>query len=292
MTIGSLGYLGFKVSDLSAWHGFAVDVLGMMPAEPADGAQRYRLDGQAWRVAVEPGETDDIAYVGFEVAGPEALEAVGERLAAGGFAAAAGDEALKTTRGVTDLLTCQDPDGLAVEIYYGPTLRQETPFASPAGVGGFLTGSQGLGHVVLSAPDIARTRAFYRDALGFRLSDIIRMRLSPTFAMDLEFYHCNPRHHTLAFAPVPARKRLNHFMVQVNSLDDVGFALERMARAGATVTQTLGRHSNDHMVSFYARTPSGFEVEYGWGALEVDDAIWQVTRHDVTSLWGHKRTGA
>ena len=36
--------------------------------------------------------------------------------------------------------------------------------------------------------------------------------------------------------------------------------------------QTLGRHPNDRMFSFYAKTPSGFQFEFGWGGREVDDA--------------------
>ena len=84
MTIGSLGYVGFSVKDPEAWSAFATGVLGLMPGEPAGGAQRYRLDDLAWRIAVEPGEADDLAYVGFEVAGPTELEAVRERLTAAG----------------------------------------------------------------------------------------------------------------------------------------------------------------------------------------------------------------
>lgn len=29
---------------------------------------------------------------------------------------------------------------------------------------------------------------------------------------------------------------------------------------------------DDHMLSFYLRTPSGFEIEHGWGGSEGDDA--------------------
>jgi biphenyl-2,3-diol 1,2-dioxygenase len=50
----------------------------------------------------------------------------------------------------------------------------------------------------------------------------------------------------------------------------------------------LGKHTNDHMVSFYLRTPSGFAVEYGWGAREVDDRTWQVQVHTAGSMWGHQ----
>ena len=136
---------------------------------------------------------------------------------------------------------------------------------------------------------LAAARRFYRDVLGFRLSDIIRMRVSAQVSFDLEFFHCNRRHHSLALMPVPMPRRLHHFMIQAPTLDAVGFAMERAQAAGAPITATLGRHTNDHMVSFYARTPAGFEVEFGYGALEVDDATWRVSRHDKPSRWGHKR---
>jgi 2,3-dihydroxybiphenyl 1,2-dioxygenase len=289
MTIGSLGYLGFQVKDPAGWEVFATGVLGLMPAEPAGEARRFRLDDLAWRIAVEPGERDDLAYVGFEVAGSAEMEAVRDRLAEGGVAVGNGDPELLAARGVLGLISCQDPDGLAVEVFYGPTLRSETPFASPAGVDAFVTGEQGLGHVVLSTKDMAAARRFYQDLLGFRLSDIIRMRAGPKFSFDMEFFHCNARHHTLALMPIPMPKRLHHFMVQTPSLDTVGFALERASAAGAPITSGLGRHTNDHMVSFYSRTPAGFEVEFGYGAIEVDDATWRVGRHDKPSSWGHKR---
>lgn len=290
MSIGSLGYLGFKVKDPAAWDMFATRVLGLMPAEPAGAAQRYRLDDFAWRIAVEPGQSDDLAYIGFEVAGAAELEAVGNRLADAGVTIGNGDPELLDERGVLGLISCTDPDGLKVELFYGPTQRTETPFASSAGVGAFVTGSQGLGHAVLSTGNMDTARRFYQDLLGFRLSDIIRMRMSKEFSFDMEFFHCNPRHHTIALMPVPLPKRLHHFMLQVPTLDTVGFALERAGAAATPITATLGRHTNDHMVSFYMRTPAGFEVEFGTGAIEVDESTWRVLRHDKPSSWGHKRS--
>lgn len=289
MSVDSLGYLGFRVKDPDAWAAFASDVLGLMPGEAPGGAQRFRLDDMAWRIAVEPGDADDVAFLGFEVADEAALEAMRARLLEGGVAVGNGDPDLLAARQVLGLIACRDPDGLDVEIFYGPTMRTETPFVSPAGVASFVTGAQGLGHVVLSTKDMAAARRFYQDLLGFRLSDIIRMQPTPQFGFDMEFFHCNPRHHTLALMPVPLGKRLHHFMVQTPTLDAVGFALERASAAGTPITASLGRHTNDHMVSFYARTPAGFEVEFGYGALEVDDATWRVSRHDKPSSWGHKR---
>jgi biphenyl-2,3-diol 1,2-dioxygenase len=284
--------MGFKAADLAAWSSFSTDVLGLMPVAAPEGCLRFRADAQDWRISIEPGAEDDLDFVGFEVAGREALEALTARLRAAGVAMGNDDAGLASARGVTSLVSCRDPQGLGVELYYGPTERHEIPFASTAGVNGFVTGTEGIGHVVIAAPDMAASRRFYQDLLGFRLSDIIRMMLGPDRSIDLEFYHCNPRHHSLALVPIPAPKRLFHFMLQVASLDEVGFALERAEAAGVAITATLGRHTNDHMVSFYARTPSGFEVEYGCGARTVDDATWRVVRHDATSSWGHKRADA
>jgi biphenyl-2,3-diol 1,2-dioxygenase len=59
-------------------------------------------------------------------------------------------------------------------------------------------------------------------------------------------------------------------------------------RTASCLTTTIGRHVNDHMISFYSRTPSGFELEFGWGAREVDDRSWVMTRHNRTAMWGHK----
>jgi hypothetical protein len=71
----------------------------------------------------------------------------------------------------------------------------------------------------------------------------------------------------------------------VSQLAYVGIGVSDMTRRRAFAT-TLGRHSNDQMVSFYVVT-SGFEVEYGGGGRLVDDATWQVQRHDRGGLWGH-----
>jgi len=287
MGIVALGYIGLEVGDLGAWSRFSEDVLGLMRAGEA--GHRYRIDSQAWRISLQQGDGDDLSYAGFEVADAAAHQALRERLAQAGFVPSSGDAQLIAERGVTDLFHCQDPDGLRVEVYYGPTLATEAPFTSPVGGAGFVAGEQGLGHIVLTTSRMEATRAFYQDVLGFRLSDIIRMRLGDAGAMDLEFFHCNPRHHTLALVPMAAPKRLLHFMLQARVLDDVGFALDRVAASGAPLAQTLGRHTNDQMVSFYVKTPSGFEVEYGWGGQEVNEDLWRVVRHDKPSIWGHKR---
>lgn len=289
VSVRALAYIGVAVEDPDAWLRFATDTLGLMRADEADGAGRLRVDQRAWRIAVEKGAMNDLAFAGFEVGGAGELAAMRRKLQALGVAVEDDDGALAADRGVTELIHCVDPAGTRVEIFYGATDRFERPFVSPAGVGGFVTGDQGLGHVVLGGDDIAAMRAFYVDALGFRRSDLIRMEFRGLGKKELEFYHCNPRHHTVALVPLRGPRRIFHFMVQVASIDDVGFALDRVQAAGARITSTLGRHTNDHMISFYAETPGGIEVEYGFGARTVDDAHWTEALHHRPSIWGHRR---
>jgi biphenyl-2,3-diol 1,2-dioxygenase len=117
--------------------------------------------------------------------------------------------------------------------------------------------------------------------------DLARARLDGAVFVELVFLHCNPRHHTLALVPGPMPKRLNHLMLQVDSMDDVGLAHDRAGRLGVRISDGLGRHTNDHMFSFYADTPSGFQVEFGWGGRTID-SNWTVVRHKAQRIWGHR----
>lgn len=81
-------------------------------------------------------------------------------------------------------------------------------------------------------------------------------------------------------------------MIQTRDMDEVGKAYDRVRDHGLRVTQELGRHSNDRMFSFYAQTPSGFEFEYGAGAIEIDDAQWVPKIYNRGSDWGHHRPRA
>lgn len=286
MSIQRLGYLGFEVTDVSAWRSFVTDKLGAMEGTVSDEQALFRIDSRDWRLSVTKGPSDDYLFAGYEVEDDKALKRAQDRLEAHGVSVKVEGAELIKKRGVLGLLSCADPFGNRVEVYYGATERFEKPFASPLGVSGFETGDQGLGHYVLGIQDMDAALRFYIDALGMKLSDIIDWTISPEMRTTLHFMHCNGRHHTLALALMPPGKKLHHFMLQSKEMNDVGFAYDRFESVGALVT-TLGCHTNDHMFSFYGATPSGFAVEFGWGARDVDVG-WSVVRYDKISIWGHK----
>lgn len=282
-----LGYFGIGARDLGAWEEFGTAVLGLhSTGRDAEGALVFRMDAHQRRIVVHPSSDEDLLYAGWEVRNAEELAAFAKRLDSAGVAVEYPGAGPAAARGVRELIRFKDPDGLTTELYYGAVTAQDRPMRSPRAVSGFVTGAQGLGHLVVRAANVRATTRFYCDVLAFGLSDFIQMQVAPDVVLEVPFLHCNPRHHSLALLGAPLPKRLQHFMVEVRTLDDVGFAWDLAKRRGIEITLDLGRHSNDHMVSFYMRTPSGCDVEYGFGARVIDNE-WAVEQHTVISSWGH-----
>jgi hypothetical protein len=136
---------------------------------------------------------------------------------------------------------------------------------------------------VLTVERIDPVMSFYMDLLGFGLSDYMD---KPFRAY---FFHINARHHSLALIET-GTNGMHHLMVELFSLDDVGQSYDVALGEEGRVNVTLGRHTNDFMTSFYAKTPSSFMVECGWGGRDIDPATWKpVELTDGPSLWGHER---
>ena len=76
-------------------------------------------------------------------------------------------------------------------------------------------------------------------------------------------------------------------MLEMPDIDDVGQTLDRAKAAGVRITSTLGRHKNDHMLSFYMESPAGFDVEIGTGGLLCGDD-WLAHEFCEGDIWGHE----
>jgi len=290
----SLGYLRIESTDVAAWREFGVRALGMVEGRGPDPSALYlRMDDFPARLVIVPGESDRLLASGWEVAGMDTFDQVARSLMDASVAVKSGTGAELADRRVAALMRFDDPAGNAMEVFCGAALEHR-PAVSPYG-NRFVTGDQGLGHVVLPVSDEESALRFYTRVLGFRLRDSIRMAPElfgrpPGPPLWMRFLGCNPRHHSLALAPFPAAPGIVHLMVEVATLDDVGRAMDRCARRKAPVSATLGRHANDLMVSFYVRTPGGFDVEYGTGGRRVDDAAWVTRETTAINLWGHSFT--
>ncbi|WP_421843805.1 iron-dependent extradiol dioxygenase HsaC [Mycobacterium sp.] len=295
MSIRALGYLRIEATDMAAWREYGLKVLGMVEGKGAiEGALYLRMDDFPARLVILPGDQDRLSAAGWECANAEGLQEIRNRLDVEGTPYKEASAAELADRRVDEMIQFSDPSGNCQEVFHGAALEHRR-VVSPYGHK-FVTGEQGLGHVVLSTRDDAEALHFYRDVLGFKLRD--SMRLPPQIAgrpadgppVWLRFFGCNPRHHSLAFLPMPTPSGIVHLMVEVEQSDDVGLCLDRALRRKVPMSATLGRHVNDLMLSFYMKTPGGFDVEFGCEGRKVADEEWIARESTAVSLWGHDFT--
>jgi 2,3-dihydroxybiphenyl 1,2-dioxygenase len=280
MEIQAFGYLGVSSSNFDDWTTFATSNMGMQPVDRAKTMRAFRMDDRKQRLFVDRAIEPGTQVFGWEVADAKALEQLAARLEAAGVAVQSEPGALADQRCVSGLISFSDPAGNRLEAFHGAKIA-DTPFKPGRDISGFRTGPQGMGHVLLTFPDITSALAFYKDLLGFRISDFM---IAPVTAY---FMHVNSRHHSVALVGAPVRG-MHHLMVEYYHLDDVGQGYDLLHATPEKIVATLGRHPNDLVTSYYMRTPSEIYVECGWGGKEVDDVAPPVEMTSIGSLWGHK----
>jgi 3,4-dihydroxy-9,10-secoandrosta-1,3,5(10)-triene-9,17-dione 4,5-dioxygenase len=293
----SLGYITISTSDIDRWRHFAFRVLGFAEGKGSDPSALYlRMDERAARIVVVPGETDRVLTVGWEVRDHAALQRIKATLDGAGvaFKQLSVDEA--EARRVEEVITFEDPAGTALEVFHGPVL-DHSPVITPFGAK-FVTGDQGLGHIVLPAIDPGGLFDFYTEVLGFRSRGAFRVPLTPRGPKEfgpvrVRFLGINERHHSLAICPAAHQRDpgVVHIMVEVDTLDAVGQALDRINAEGIQLSSTLGRHTNDKMVSFYVRTPGDWDLEFGTDGMRVDETYYTAEEITSDSYWGHQWVG-
>lgn len=287
-----MAYMRIEATDMDAWRTYGLKILGMVEGSGVvPGALYLRMDDFPARLVIVPGEKDRLLVSGWETANAAELEQIRSALDGAGVPYEEGTADQVRDRRVDELIVFEDPSGNTLEAFHGAALEHRR-VVSPYGHR-FVTGEQGLGHVVLSTDDDDASLRFYRDVLGFRLRD--SMRLPPQMMGRpadgppawLRFFGCNPRHHSLAFLPMPTPSGIVHLMIEVENSDDVGLALDRALRKKVPMSATLGRHVNDLMLSFYMKTPGGFDIEFGCEGRQVEDDAWVARESTAVSLWGH-----
>jgi 2,3-dihydroxybiphenyl 1,2-dioxygenase len=285
MALDSLGYFGVRTRNLDDWSSFGEKFLGLQLVDRSAKTLTFRMDDRRQRIVVQEeatGSGERAAFMGWEVGSRAALDELAATLEAAQVKVSRAPRTTAEERRVKELITFDDPAGNRLEAFYGAEATTD-PFRPGRSISGFRTGPLGMGHVVLNVESIDRLLPFYTDTLGFRLSDFT---LRPFKAY---FLHLNPRHHSFAMVET-GKNTIHHLMMELYMLDDVGQAYDLAQGEDGRIATTLGRHSNDFMTSFYANSPSGFFVEYGWGGRSIDPAHWTPMEMKCgPSLWGHDR---
>lgn len=288
--IKSLGYVSVQATDMPRWRQFAFEVLGFAAGTGPDPESLYlRMDERAARIMVSPGDTDKIVTVGWEVRDSADLNEVKRKLETAGTPYKELSLAEADSRRVEEVIAFEDPAGTSLEVFHGAVL-DHNPIVTPFGAK-FVTGEQGLGHVVLPALDVPGMFDFYTGVMGFKSRGAFRVPVPPEFGpVRVRFLGVNQRHHSLALCPAATLRDpgLIHLMVEVDTLDAVGQALDRVNKDGFQLSSTLGRHTNDKMVSFYVRAPGDWDIEFGTEGMRVDESYYTAEEITADSYWGHQ----
>jgi catechol 2,3-dioxygenase len=126
-----------------------------------------------------------------------------------------------------------------------------------------------IGHVALYVADIERSTRFYRDVLGFHVSDVYRDDMMPGGAV---FLRCNPDHHGIALFRAtetnPAGAGLHHLAFEVATLDQVVLARDHL-RKHAVPIDFDGRRRAGVQIAVEFRDPDNHRLEIYWGIDQI-----------------------
>ncbi|WP_156686848.1 VOC family protein [Mycobacterium sp. Marseille-P9652] len=288
-----LGYAVIETNKFADWKRFGRDAVGMHLDDMLPDTMRFRLDANECRFLVRRGPAEDVVALGWHLDDHTTFDEVCRRVADHGVPHTEGCDDDAKLRGVERFLRFPGPNGLTQEVY---TTARTAPLALDIPGSGFVTGAGGLGHVAIATKKPHQMRGYYDHVFNARLSDYIDETING-LKLKIRFLRVNERHHTVAIASVkklpvnPIRTRVQHVNVQVATLDDMVTSYQRVKELGFEMALSVGQHTNDKELSYYAMTPSGFEWEVGWNPIVVDESVWKPTTHQGISIWGHKPEG-
>ncbi|MEV6394037.1 VOC family protein [Streptomyces sp. NPDC051907] len=289
-----LGHIVIETNRFADWRRFGADAIGMHHDPLSRDLMRFRLDDQECRFLIRRGPAEDVVATGWHIDDHAAFERIEARIRAHGVPFTVGTDEEAALRGVERLLRFPGPKGITQEICTTPVTSAE-PLRMLAS--GFVTGDGGMGHIALTSTRPAQTRGYFNTVFDARLTDYIDETISGV-KLKIRFLRVNERHHSIAVAATrgglsidPIRTRVQHLNIQAATLDDVAQSYQRVHELGFDMALSVGQHTNDKELSYYARTPSGFEWEVGWNPVVVDETTWEPTTHQGISIWGHLPVG-
>jgi catechol 2,3-dioxygenase-like lactoylglutathione lyase family enzyme len=283
IAVHDIAYIRYQVTDLDRMEAFLVD-FGLRRVARTDSALYMRAAGPNHHVHISELGPEN-ATLGFGLQAREASDL--DRLAAHfGTSVEIGREPGGGAR-----VRLTDPAGFLVDVVHGQARHAPLPMRAPLdantatrrprlGVPVRLKPAPSsvvrLGHVALLVPDFVRMLAFYRDLLGFRVSDTYWAgQEGHTIAA---FLHCGlgerwTDHHTIALITAQdGRARFDHSAFEVLDLDDVMQGGEWLRERGYTRAWGVGRHIQGSQIFDYWRDPFGHKHEHWTDGDLVNDS--------------------
>jgi len=243
ITTRRIAYATFETPDLQRQIAYYVNIFGLTLTEQDKkrAILSTRLGQQA--VVLESGADARCTKIAFEADAADDLAAIAKTLLANGIVAA---RKSGLTPAVSDVVSFADPKGTEIEIFTASKLLPVD--TAPNGFSVLK-----LGHLAFNVADIQKVVAFYRDVLGFRISDW----RSDFFV----FMRCGPDHHTVNFASHGPHEKMHHIAFEVKDWAEIQRACDFLGRNNYHLIWGPGRHIIGHNVFIYHRNPDGQIME-------------------------------
>lgn len=180
---------------------------------------------------------------------------------------------------------CLTDDGLAIGLRLyrkNPVHSAPDPVNSPGNINRLNTQRKWkvkarpktIQHVVFQTPDVEKSWAFYRERLGFKLSDIQK-----GFGIFGRADAANDHHNIyflnamLPFPGMDGNHRFDHVNYGVEDMDEAMVGANHMQRQGWPKSEWgLGRHRIASSIFMYLPCPTGGQAEYGADSDALDDS--------------------
>jgi len=224
------------VTDLKRAGGFYGRLPGLK-AVPGDGAEsvRFHVGDHSTTLELTASARPGLRRFGFEMESAEALEELHRVLS---------NERLPWTDTGVGIRIGEVHTGAQVDFLPPvPGERRST--------GGAI---EGFGHVVVRTPRYIEAVAFWRDILGFRLSDEIEGRISLLRCFP------NPQHHSLGIAK-GERRMFHHLNFRMGDAIDLDSVARDFAAAGVRIASGPGVHGPSGNRFLYFYDPDGLTLE-------------------------------
>jgi catechol 2,3-dioxygenase-like lactoylglutathione lyase family enzyme len=273
VTVTKLAHVGFRAQSLSSQAEFYNDRWGLERIDEHDGEMFFRADGPDHHVlTLHSADKPGLHHLAFEVASLDELERAADELATRGLniliPPTAGLEP-----GVAKAMRFCDPEGNLVELVAGVDAVHD-PYGNRD------VKPVGLNHVVLEANDRVALESFYRDVLGFKLTDQL--------ADFMTFFRCNANHHSLAFIKTPnGEPGFNHAAFEIRNWEEWIKAVFYAGEKGIPRVWGPGRHLAGNNLFSYYRDPENNTVEYTAEVEQITaaDYVPKVRNPPVADTW-------
>lgn len=237
-----LGHATLSTPDLEKQLDYWTRIMGLAVVERD--AKRAILASKLGQesVVLEKGDHADLQRIAFQVAPGTDLADVARKL---GALSVSSERRSDITPGVADAVVFTDPKGTLVELY--SDYRFHARDKSEGGVNPLK-----IGHVASRVHDVKKVAEFYRDVLGFRVSDWI--------GDHFVFMRCGIDHHTVNFVRYETQ-RLHHMAFEVKDWAEIQRACELLTRNQVQLVWGPLRHVVGHNIAAYHRNSDELRVE-------------------------------